>query len=265
MIGEHFVERHVEADGFALRYWEGGVGDPLVVLHGAGGPVATIAQDLLAAQNGVLRVELPGWGEQPNDRSASLTELASTVVAFMDAIGVERAHILGTSLGGAVALHLALDHPERVISLVLESPAAFRVGSRPPVGLSPEEMQRAFRRHPEREPVWSPPEPEAMARFWPIVERVLVATPDFDESLVQRMSSCDVRTLVMFGEYDGVIPLENGRTYRRNLANSSFQIVHDAAHDIQGDRPEAFADTVGDFLRRGMAFLVPDRDTLINP
>ena len=111
----------------------------------------------------------------------------------------------------------------------------------------------------------SPPDPEQMARSWPVVERVLVATPEYDEALVERMQSCAVRTLVLFGEFDGVIPVENGRTYRRHMSNCSFQIIHDAAHDIQGDRPEAFADVVGDFLRRGMAFLVPDKDTLINP
>jgi pimeloyl-ACP methyl ester carboxylesterase len=89
--------------------------------------------------------------------------------------------------------------------------------------------------------------------------------PPYDEALVERMRSCTVRTLVVLGEFDGVIPVENGRTYRCFVSNCSFQIVHDAAHDIQGDRPEAFADLVGDFLRRGMAFLVPNKDTLINP
>ena len=49
-----------------------------------------------------------------------------------------------------------------------------------------------------------------------------------------------------------------------DLAIEQCRAAHDAAHDIQGDRPEAFADVVGDFLRRGMAFLVTDTDTMIN-
>ena len=126
-------------------------------------------------------------------------------------------------------------------------------------------MTKAFRRHPDREPAWTGPDPARMQKVWPIVERVLVATPEYDEALTARMAESDVRTLVLFGEFDGVIPPENGRTYRRFMKNSSLQYVHDAAHDIQGDRAEAFADVVGDFLRRGMAFLVPDQDTLINP
>jgi pimeloyl-ACP methyl ester carboxylesterase len=265
MAGEKLVEKSVEADGFTIRYYEEGEGDPVVVLHGAGGPVPSVALDLLSAQNRILLFELPGWGEQPNDRSQSLADLGNTVVAAMDALGLERTHVMGTSLGGAVALHLALDHPERVTSLVLEAPAAFRVGSVPPPSLSPEQMVKAFRRHPDREPAWTGPNPEVMGRAWPIVERVLVSTPEYDEALTARMAQSDVRTLVLFGEFDGVIPPDNGRTYRRFMKNSSLQYVHDAAHDIQGDRAEAFADVVGDFLKRGMAFLVPDQDTLINP
>ena len=265
MAGKKFVKHTVEADGFTIRYWEGGEGAPVVVLHGAGGPVPSVALDLLSAQNRILLLELPGWGHEPNDRSQSLADLASTVVAVMDALDLEQAHVLGTSLGGAVALHLALDHHERVTSLVLEGPAAFRVGSVSPMELSPEESTKAFRRHPDREPAWTGPDPAVMQRAWPIVERVLVSTPEYDEELTERMAQSDVRTLVLFGEFDGVIPPENGRIYRRFMSNSSLQYVHDAAHDIQGDRAEAFADVVGDFLRRGMAFLVPDQDTLINP
>ena len=244
-----------------MRTWEAGSGDTVVVLHGAGGPRASVALDLLAESFRIVRVELPGWGDEPADHITSLADLASEVADLID----EPVHVLGTSLGGAVALHLALDHPDKLVSLVLESPAAFRVGAKPPNTLPPDELIKAFRRHPEREPHMAPPDPEAMARYWPVVERVLVATPEHDDALVERMQSCAVRTLVVFGEFDGVIPVENGRTYRRHMSNASFQIVHDAAHDVQADRPEAFADLVGDFLRRGMAFLVPDRDTLINP
>jgi pimeloyl-ACP methyl ester carboxylesterase len=245
-----------------VKTTERGAGAPVVVLHGAGGPPpAAPALDLLATEFRLIEVTLTGWDDEPADHITSMADLASEVASIID----EPVHVLGTSLGGAVALHLALDHPEKLQSIVLESPAAFRVGATPPNQLSPEQMVKAFRRHPEREPHMQPPDPAKMAKTWPVVERVLVSTPPYDEALVERMKSCAVRTLVLFGEFDGTIPVDNGRTYRRFLTNCSFQIVHDAAHDIQADRPEAFADVVSDFLRRGMAFLVPDKETLINP
>jgi pimeloyl-ACP methyl ester carboxylesterase len=258
-----FAERSVEADGFDVRYYQAGVGEPLIVVHGAGGIRLTPALGLLARDFRVIAVELPGWGAEPNDRSQTLGDLAETVAAAADAIGADRYHVLGTSLGGAVALHLALRYPERVVSLILEAPAQFRAGARPVAEFPAAELVRAFRRHPERPPAWQQPDPRA--RSWPVVERVLARTPPYDDTIAEQMRQCPVRTLVLFGTKDGVIPPENGRTYRRLMPNCSLQYVFDAAHAIQEDRAEAFADITGDFLRRGMHYLIPDEDMMINP
>jgi pimeloyl-ACP methyl ester carboxylesterase len=86
-----------------------------------------------------------------------------------------------------------------------------------------------------------------------------------DDGLAVRLAMVPTRTLILFGRDDGIINPVNGRTIRRVMRNSSLQYVYDAAHDIQSDRPEAFADVVGDFLVRGMKFLINDQDGLINP
>lgn len=260
-----FAERKAEADGFSVRYYEAGDGDPLLVVHGAGGVSLTPALGTLSQAFRVCAVELPGWGEQANERSQTLDDLAMTVAAAGEAIGLARYHLLGTSLGGAVALHLALLYPDRVSSLILEGPAQFRVGSRSPAEIPPDQLVRAFRAHPEREPAFQPPDPQAMARYWPIVDRVLTRAPAYDEDVVARMRDCQVRTLVLFGTKDGIIPPENGRTYRRYMPNCTLQYVYDAAHDIQADRAEAFADVTSDFLHRGVQYLLPDAGTLLNP
>jgi pimeloyl-ACP methyl ester carboxylesterase len=264
--GAGFAEHSVTADGFTIRYFEAGAGEPLVVLHGAGGPHFSVALDLLAARRRVILIEMPGWGDEPNTRTETLLDMAETVAAAVAAIGIERYQLLGTSLGGAVAVRLALAHPERLISLVLEGPATFRVDATPPgPGQSPERMLRAFRVHPERAPAFEPPDPAAMARFWPLVDKILASTPDYDEEVAALLPQCQVRTLVMFGDQDGVIPPANGRIFRRLMPNCSYQLVYQAAHDIQGDRAEAFADLVGDFLDRGLLFLLPTASTVINP
>ena len=260
-----FSEREAEADGFRLRYYEAGEGEPVLVIHGAGGVRLTPALALLSRDFRIIAVELPGWGDEANERSQTLDDLASTVGALADAIGLSRHHVLGTSLGGAVALHLALLRPDRVSSLILEAPAQFRVGAKSLAAVSPDELLRALRAHPEREPAFQPPDPQAMARYWPLLERVLLNEPEFDEDLAERMAQCTVRTLVLFGTRDGLVPPENGRTYRRFMPNCTLQYVYDAAHAIQEDRAEAFADVTSDFLRRGVQYLLPDQDTLINP
>ncbi len=258
-----FVEKTVAAAGFEVRYLEAGEGAPLVCLPGAGGPVVTPALELLSQQFRVLVIELPGWGPQPND-VADFDGLADQVADVIAALGLDAYHLLGTSLGGACALHLVTRYPERVISLTVEAPGEFRPGAVPPNELPPEDFVRAFRSHPERPPAMAPPDPAFMARVWPTVERLMGdGTPNAD--FLARLSQVRTRTLVLFGRDDGIIPPENGRLYRQAMPNCALIYVYDAAHDIQSDRPEAFADVVADFVRRGMNFLVNDTDQLINP
>jgi len=263
-IGATFTSRTVNAAGFDVRFSEAGDGDALVCLPGAGGPRQTIALDLLAASFRVALVELPGWGEQRNDATNTMDALATQAAAAIAAAGYETYHLMGTSLGGACALHLTTLFPDRVRSLVLEAPAKFREASMSPAELPPDKFLPAFRSHPERLPAMEPPDPAFMARVWPLVERVMGAG-DHDQTFVDRIAALGHKTLILFGVDDGVINPINGRTYRRQMRNSVLTYVYDAAHDIQGDRPEAFADIVTDFLRRGMHFLINEDDGLINP
>src|SRR5262249_32105314 len=120
-----FTERTVSAGGFEITYWEAGSGDPLVVLHGAGGPRITPAHERLAEHRRMLYVQIPGFGaDPPNERSQKLEDLAETIAEAAQGMGAERYALLGTSFGGATAAWIALLHPDRVSELVLESPAA---------------------------------------------------------------------------------------------------------------------------------------------
>jgi pimeloyl-ACP methyl ester carboxylesterase len=267
-IGAAFDERIVTAAGFDVRFLEAGptgqaAAEPVVHLPGAGGPNLTIALDLLAARFRVAVVELPGWGAQPNPVD-SFDDLATQTAEAIAAAGYDSYHLMGTSLGGACALHLASLFPDRVRSIVLEAPAKLREASTHPSQIPPDKFVAAFRAHPERLPRMAAPDPELMQRVWPLVDRVMedgTLTDDF----AARLAALPHRTLILFGHDDGMINPINGRTYRRLMKNSILTYVYDAAHDIQSDRPEAFADIVGDFLRRGMHFLINEDDGLINP
>jgi pimeloyl-ACP methyl ester carboxylesterase len=258
-----FAQKSVPAAGFDVTYYEAGVGTPLVVLPGAGGPSLGPAYDALAQQFRVIMIELPGWGAASND-VADFDGLADQVVAAIDAIGLTTFHLLGTSFGGACSLHLATRHPTRVISLTLESPAKLRVDSINPGELPPEKFVQAFRTHPERGLPMTPPDPAFMGRVWPTVMR-LMGDGLLDDTFADRLRALQTRTLVMFGKDDGVINPINGRTYRQLMPNCVLMYVYDASHEIAQDRPEAFVDVVSDFVRRGMNFIVNDADRLINP
>lgn len=263
IAGSVFTEKSVESGGFTTRYWEAGEGATLLYLHGAGGHQARFAMDYLAASYRVVCLEMPGWGSQDND-VADFDGLAAQVADIVTALGIDAFHLMGTSLGGACAMHLTTLYPDRVRSLVLDAPAKFREASANPATLAPEQFVKACRTHPERAPHMLPPDPAYMARIWPMVERLML-DGTVDPAFAARLSACATRTLILFGHSDGLINPINGRTIKRLMKNSTLQYIYDAAHDSQGDRPEAFADITGDFLRRGMGFMINEQDGQINP
>ncbi len=265
-----FRESHVDADGFRVRYLEAGpsVGEPLIMVHGAAGPRLTRAQELLAAGRRVIVLELPGFGQSAlNDRTGSAREMAATVDQVAAQLGLDAIDVLGTSMGGVVALWLAVDSPGRVCTLVLEAPGAFRPDGPPPRDASPEAQARRFNVHPERLKPVTPlnpalADPADQERRWPLVMKLM--GPAYDEELAGLIAGVTLPTLVLYGTRDGVFPPVQGAIYQRLMPNAFFSYVYDAAHDIQGDRPEAFAGIVADFLTRQAGFLVGEKSSLIS-
>ncbi|MEV4581556.1 alpha/beta hydrolase [Nonomuraea jabiensis] len=255
-----FEERRVEADGFTVRYVEAGDGPPLVMLHGAGGLALNAAHSLLAQRFRVLAFECPGFQGEVNDRTKNGREMAATIAAAVEALGVDSYALQGTSMGGVIACWLAVQFPERLTSLILEAPAAFRP-KRDPSAMTPEQFLAAFHAHPERKEL-TPPDPEAQARVWPLVERLV--GPPYDTELADRLRELPVPTLVMYGTRDGLFGTEPGRVFKDLIPQCTYALVYDAAHDMAGDRPEAFADIVGEFAERQERFYVPRTSAVIN-
>ena len=122
----------IDVEGRKIRYLlrgEGGV--PLILVHGFGGDLNNwlFNHEALAAKRAVYALDLPGHGASAKDVGAGgVDEMAAVLGGFMAALGIDKAHLVGHSLGGAIALKLALDHPENVASLTV-------IGS---AGLGPE-------------------------------------------------------------------------------------------------------------------------------
>ena len=113
----------VEVGGRNIQYLKVGEGPPLLLLHGFGGDINiwVFNQEALSeAPRTVYALDLPGHGQSSKDvGEGDLGSFVDTLVGFMDVLGIEKAHLVGHSMGGAIAASLALAHPERVQSLVL--------------------------------------------------------------------------------------------------------------------------------------------------
>lgn len=121
----------IEAGGRRLRYLEMGEGSgpPIVFIHGFGGDLYSwqFNQEALAESHVTYAIDLPGHGGSTKDLGSGhvhVGALAAAALDFMDAKAIAKAHLVGHSLGGAVALDLALNHPERVASATLVCAAA---------------------------------------------------------------------------------------------------------------------------------------------
>jgi len=262
--GADFREGYVEADGFRVRYLDAGHGAPLVHLHGAGGLRLTPAHDLLARRFRVVAFEMPGFGlSGENTKTRSMAELASTMARAAQALGLDTFNLMGTSFGGTTALWLALQAPERVPALVLEAPAAIRPESSEPPSGSPEEMARRLYAHPKRLPALPAVDPAVRAKTQALVQRL--RGPGRDAGLEERLRKLPTPTLVLFGTLDGVIPPAMGRIYKDLIPGCHLVFVYDAGHAIGAERPQAFAEVVGDFVERHEAFVVSRAETVIHP
>src|SRR6516165_1688923 len=121
--------RTAEVGGRQIRYAGAGQdGDVVLLIHGYGGDRNSwlFLHEPLAAHHRVYALDLPGHGTSSKDvGDGSVSLLVDAVLGVLDAVGVERAHLVGHSLGGAVAVAAAARSPERVSSLTLIAPSGF--------------------------------------------------------------------------------------------------------------------------------------------
>ena len=123
VAGEGPSPQQVDVNGRSLRYLKlGEGGEPAVLVHGFGGDLNNwlFNHEALSAERAVYALDLPGHGESSkNVGDGTVASLAQVVTGFMDALGLPRAHLVGHSLGGAIAAELAATAPDRVRSLSL--------------------------------------------------------------------------------------------------------------------------------------------------
>ena len=250
------VERTATIGGNRVWYREAGAGFPLVHLHGAGGPPWDEAHGLLAERYRVIAPALPGFGESSLDPALdNLPAVARVMAAFVREVAGERAHLLGSSFGGRVATWLALQDPEAIDRLVLESPASFQPSDARRMDQPSLDQLRATPDGDRDRGVEQFVDPQARTRNVATIAQLTRANPPEDE-LLARLGEIRTPTLVLFGTEDRLVPPERGRLYKERVPDCHFALVYQAGHIIRRDRPDAFVRLVTDFLERGPAFLV---------
>jgi 4,5:9,10-diseco-3-hydroxy-5,9,17-trioxoandrosta-1(10),2-diene-4-oate hydrolase len=275
------VEEHnAEIDGLPIRYLAGGEGPPLVLLHGAGDNSLDWrwVMPTLAATHRVYAPDLPGSPDSARPAAGySPAFFERFVASFVDALGIGRAAFVGNSLGGLVALRVALSEPARVGALVLVDSAGLGPEVNPAFtsvnvpGLAEAAMPfwrtplGAYQRAWGRTVLLFARPPGSVPREWLAEQRRLAQSPGYLEAhlsalralvrplgqrevLVERLPSLEVPTLVVWGSRDRVFPESHARGAVARLREGSLAVIPGCGHMPHVECPARFLASLSEFL-----------------
>lgn len=259
----------IPINGATLHYELRGSGPPLVLIHGLQGDSTTFGElpETLAARFSVLTFDQRGSGRSDKpDTPISTADLADDTAELMYRLDLAPAAVFGTSMGGQIAQHVALCHPESVECLVLGCTTPGGAAATPvnsaamDYAYAMEPLSAADRARRLAEvafsPQWLASHPEAIdflttaRRQQPLDLQALARrleafrTHDVYDSLF----AIEQRTLVLTGAPDRLIPEENSRVLARTLPNAALHIFEPAGHLFWIERPEETVETVTGFL-----------------
>jgi len=272
-------EQRINVGGLPVRHLVAGEGTPLVLLHALGESALDWRWVLpaLSRTHRVYAVDLPGFGYSGKPSAEySSAFFARFVGAYLDALGFGRAALVGNSLGGLVALRLALSEPARVSALGLVASAglgwsvtyALRLPTLPgygeaaivwgktPIGAA----QRAWLRvpllfaRPERVPAEWITEQTRIAQLPGFTEATISALRAHvdlggqREVLAEQLPHLEIPTLIVWGKRDRVFPYSQAQEAVACLRQGFLELLPDCGHLPQIEQPGRFAAILGQFL-----------------
>lgn len=259
---------HIRVSDVLLHYEETGQGPPVVLIMGLAGSLEWWGPEIQEALSRRFRVVVfdnrgAGRSDRPKD-PYTIAQMAEDTRGLMDALGIDRAHVLGYSMGGMIAQELALRHPERLRRLILAATSPGGVLSALP-------RPRAFglllaERDPERAaratlellfpPDYVASHAERMIRLSNMLARHATDAASAKRQFAailrwsawSRLPRLSVPTLVVHGTADILLPVRNARILHRRIPRSEIRLFPGAGHGFGLQFAEETAETVLGFL-----------------
>ena len=261
--------KDADLGSITLRYLDVGQGTPVVLIHGLAGDYSAWLAQIEALQNDyrVIAFDNRGAGRSTQvDEPVSTADLADDTLALMDHLGIERAHVVGRSMGGAVAQHMALKAPQRILSLVLCAsfarldPLGRRVLSNMREALEWRMRWADHARHSVQNFVsagFFNTYPERVAKIEQLIggetrlpacySRQNEACQDHDT--VPELKRITHPVLVMAGDSDPICSLTATAMLSDGLPNARTEIFEHASHFFLMEQPEKFMALLAGWLR----------------
>lgn len=274
--------REVTTSAGVLRYYDVGDGPPLLLLHGSGPGVTGWRNyrgilPMFAERFRCLVLEFPGFGVSDDVGGHPMVTAQGVVAPFLDALDVDRVHIVGNSMGGGVGVNFAIHHPDRIAHLVTIGGIGTNVFSPgPSEGIR---LLQEFTEDPTRQRLvdwlrsmvfdqalvtdelieerWrlaADPETLAAARRMygkAAFAAMMSAMRDSDAPMPwARMHKVTAPTLLTWGRDDRVSPLDMALIPMRTIPNAELHVFPNCGHWAMIEAKDAFVDVVRGFLTR---------------
>jgi len=260
-------QKTVNAGNINTFYLSAGKGEPLVLLHGAGGGAVLWGPiiDLLSRHFHVIAPDVVGYGESDKPDAPYDKKFFSTwLCKFCDSLNLEKINLLGNSQGGAIAMQFTLDNPDKVKKLMLVGSAGLGGW-----GISPGAMfnMAAANIFPTKRTVQKIvkylvhkidnfPGDDGIAYLleviWssggklPFVNGKGRAVAPFSSDKLRQISN---PALIIWGEKDRILPVSHGKKGHKKMPGAQFRIIPDAGHTPFIDQPEEFKDIILHFIK----------------
>ena len=256
-----FTEEFVDVGDSRVQVLKGGSGEPLVVLHGAGGhqgwPRYARA---LADRYTVYIPSHPGYGQSERpDWLESMNDLACFYTWFMEQHGLDGARAIGFSLGGWLAAEIAVACRHAFSKLMLVDP----IGIKPKDGeiadvfiISPAQVLELMFHDPKQAPEYdeiypqepTPEQQETAERNREMTVRLTWKPCAHDPRLPYLLARVNIPTRIVWGRQDQLVPLECGQLYQKAIPGSELVVVDNCGHEPQIEKPDEFIKLALDFM-----------------
>jgi 2-hydroxy-6-oxonona-2,4-dienedioate hydrolase len=268
---EHQI-RYLDVAGWRTRILEAGQGDPLILLPGTGGHLEAYAHNVpaFAEHCRVIAYDYPGHGYTTHaEVDLELDAYVNHLTDLLDALGIEKAHLNGESLGGWVAIKFAAAHPDRVGKLVLNTPGGTM--ARPEVMERIRGLSQAAADDPTDERIrarleWLMADPATVTDELVAIRRTIYAQPGFADSMrhILCLQDPDIRrrnlvtddelaavpgpAMVVWTSNDPSGPAGAGLEMAQKITQGRFELITGAGHWPQWEQRDRFNELVLAFL-----------------
>lgn len=256
-----FTEEFVDVGGSKLHVLKGGSGDPLVLLHGAGGNSGWLHYvQKLADRFTVYLPSHPGYGQSERPEwLESIHDLASFYTWFFETLGLEGARAIGFSMGGWLAAEMAGTCSHAFSKLMLVDAA----GIKPQQGeiadifiISPAQITELLFHDPNQAPEYeeiygrtlSPEQTEIAESNREMAVRLCWKPYMYDPRLPGLLGRVTIPTRIVWGREDRLVPLECAGLYQKAIPGSDLVVIENCGHAPQVEKPDEFVKAALEFL-----------------